>query len=308
MKFTHFSIFQKIQSLGRMQILTFVLTIFPLAIASCGLPQKAGSEVSSSTLCPFAGTELTMIVQPEAGASSVTPKVLDNVKTVLKKRVTELGISGASIQTKGQDRLIVQLPSKTDIALAERVLPTKGQLELRSQKRGTETQLFAFQSSHRELKAMEEHLRQSSDGQAIPKNQEALKNNNEAIAELFESTIPPLTGKYIEDAYAETPQVGSNWYIGIKFAQKGDQLFTNLTKRLAGTGQSIGIFINNELVSSPTVSKDYAQKGITGGQAQISGDFTKQQASDLAVELKSGELPATVKILETRSVNNHNCS
>ena len=105
----------------------------------------------------------------------------------------------------------------------------------------------------------------------MTKNQEELQKNNQAIAELFESTNPPLTGKYLKDAYGEPTQGGNNWNVAIRFDQKGGELFAELTKNLAGTGRSIGIFLDNEMISAPVVGPEFAATGITGGAAVITG-------------------------------------
>jgi preprotein translocase subunit SecD len=75
-----------------------------------------------------------------------------------------------------------------------------------------------------------------------------------------------------------------------------------LTKRLAGTGRAIGIFLDNELISSPIVGPEHAATGISGGNAIIQGRFTAQQANDLGVQLRGGSLPVPVEIAERRTV------
>jgi preprotein translocase subunit SecD len=161
--------------------------------------------------------------------------------------------------------------------------------------------LFALQASRGQLKAKQEQLRKSNDKAAIEKNQQELQNNTKAIAELFESTNPPLTGKYLKDAYGE-PTQGSAWHVAIRFNDKGGEVFAELTKQLAGTGRSIGIFLDNELISAPTVGPELATTGITGGSAVITGRFTAQEANDLGVQLRGGALPVPVEIGEIRTV------
>jgi preprotein translocase subunit SecD len=181
------------------------------------------------------------------------------------------------------------------------VLGGTAQLEFRQQKPGTETQLFAFQASRTQIRAKQEELRNRGDEAAIINNQEELAKNNQAIRELFDSTEPPLDGKYLQDAYGE-PTQGSNWNVAIRFDTKGGELFASLTKNLAGTGRSIGIFLDNELISAPVVGVEFAGTGITGGAAVITGTFTPQEANDLGVQLRGGALPVPVEIAERRTV------
>lgn len=96
------------------------------------------------------------------------------------------------------------------------------------------------------------------------------------------------------------PTQGTNWEIAIKFNSSGAEKFATLTKKLAGTGRSLGIFIDKQLVSFPSVGVQFAQSGITGGSAVITGNFTSQQAQDLAVQFRSGAypVPVTVQIIK----------
>jgi preprotein translocase subunit SecD len=247
------------------------------------------------------GSQLTIQVKPSAETPKITERELEGVKKVVEGRINGLGVSEPVIQTVGTDKILVQLPGVNDPEQAERVLGGTAQLEFRTQKPNTETQLLAFQASRAGLKVKQEELRTSTDKAAIVKNQEDLQKNNQAIAELFESTNPPLIGKYLKDAYGE-PTQGNNWHVGIRFDQKGGELFANLTKNLAGTGRSIGVFLDNELISAPTVGIEFAATGITGGSAVITGRFTAQQANDLGVQLRGGALPVPVEIAERRTV------
>ena len=247
------------------------------------------------------GSQLTIQVKPSADIPKITDRELEGVKKVVEGRINGLGVSEPVIQTVGADKILVQLPGVNDPEQAERVLGGTAQLEFRTQKANTETQLLAFQASRAELKFKQEELRKSTDKAAIVKNQEDLQKNNQAIAELFESTNPPLIGKYLKDAYGE-PTQGNNWNVAIRFDQKGGELFANLTKNLAGTGRSIGVFLDNEVISAPTVGIEFAATGITGGSAVITGRFTAQQANDLGVQLRGGALPVPVEIAERRTV------
>ncbi|MEH1942625.1 MAG: protein translocase subunit SecD [Nostoc sp.] len=247
------------------------------------------------------GSQLTIQVKPSAEIPKITERELEGVKKVVEGRINGLGVSEPLIQTVGADKILVQLPGVNDPEQAERVLGGTAQLEFRTQKPNTETQLFAFQASRAELKAKQEELRKSTDKAAIAKNQEDLQKSNQAIAELFESTNPPLIGRYLKDAYGE-PTQGNNWHVAIRFDQKGGQLFADLTKNLAGTGRSIGVFLDNELISAPTVGIEFAAAGINGGSAVITGRFTAQEANNLGVQLRGGALPVPVEIAERRTV------
>ena len=251
------------------------------------------------------GSQLTIQVKTTPEIKQIGERELEAVQTVLGNRVNGLGVSEPVIQTAGTDKILVQLPGVDNPAQAERVLGGTAQLEFMTQKPGTETQLFALRTNRQQLKAQQADLlaAENKDKAAIDKIQQELKTNQEAIVELFESLPTPLTGKYLTNANPYSPQqAAGSWAVGLQFNQEGGQLFADLTKNLAGTGRSIGIFLDNELISAASVGVKFANTGITGGSAEISGNFTAQDAQDLAVQLRGGSLPVPIEIVENRTV------
>jgi preprotein translocase subunit SecD len=273
--------------------LILVLVIAAIAVIAT-IPLSLGLDLRG-------GSQLTIQVKTTPEIQQITDRELEAVKTVVEGRINGLGVSEPIIQTVGQDKILVQLPGVNDPQQAERVLGGTAQLEFKKQKPNTEIQLNTFFASKTQLKANQAELGKTNDKAAIEKNQQELQKSNEAIAELFESTNPPLIGKYLKDAYGE-PTQGNNWNVAIRFDDQGGQLFAELTKQLAGTGRSIGIFLDNELISFPTVGPEFAASGISGGAAVITGRFTSQEANDLGVQLRGGALPVPVEIVENRTV------
>ncbi len=246
------------------------------------------------------GSQLTIQVKPTKEIKQITQQQLEDVQKVIENRVNGLGVSEPVVQTVGQDQILVQLPGVSNPEQAEKVLGGTAQLEFLAQKPGTEAQLFAYQQSQQELLAKQAELRKTDDKAAIEKNLADLQNNNSAIAELFESK--GLTGRNLKDAFGEPTQSSNNWNVAIRFDDQGGKLFADLTKSLAGTGRSIGIFLDNKLISAPNVGVEFAATGITGGSAVITGRFTPQEANDLSVQLRGGALPVPVEIVENRTV------
>lgn len=275
-----------------------LLVILVLVIAAIALiatnPVPLGLDLRG-------GSQLTIQVKTTPEIPQITERELSAVQKVVEGRINGLGVSEPVIQSVGTDKILVQLPGVNEPEQAERVLGGTAELEFRKQKPNTEAQLFALQASRFQLKAKQAELRKSKEPAAIEKNQQELQNNTNAITELFESTNPPLSGKYLKDAYGE-PTQGNDWNVAIRFNDKGGELFAELTKQLAGTGRSIGIFLDNELISSPTVPPEFATAGITGNAAVITGRFTPQEANDLGVQLRGGALPVPVEIGEIRTV------
>lgn len=247
------------------------------------------------------GSQLTIQVKTTPEIPKITEQDLEAVLKVVEGRINALGTSEPIIQKAGEDKIIVQLPGVNDPQEAEKVLGGTAQLEFRKQKPNTEVQLGALRQIQGVLKFEQDQLKKSKDTAAIAKNKENIDKNNQEIAPLFESTDPPLTGKYLKEA-SGTPTDGSNWQVAIRFDQKGGDLFAQLTKELAGTGRSIGIFLDNVLISSPVVGIEFQATGIPGGAATITGNFTPKEAQGLGIQLRGGSLPVPVEIVENRTI------
>lgn len=270
------------------------------------IPYRLGSDVRTGLQLGLdlrGGAQLTIQVQPTEDIPSITQQQLTAVKTVMENRVNALGVSEPIVQTVGQDKILVQLPGVTDPQQAERILGGTAQLEFRPQRPGTEGQFAVEFQLQQELKEQLEAVRQSNDRdkeEKIAELTESLQKSNQAILELFDSV--DLTGRNLRDANPTPTQAGTQWEVAIRFDNEGGIKFAELTKNLAGTGRSIGIFLDDTLISAPTVDVRFAATGITGGSAVITGNFTVETANDLAVQLRGGSLPFPVEVVENRTV------
>src|SRR5690606_14502304 len=83
--------------------------------------------------------------------------------------------------------------------------------------------------------------------------------------------------------------------VTFRFNSNGARKFAQATTE--NVGQPFAIILDNEVISAPVI-----REPITGGSGQISGNFTVQEANDLAILLRAGALPAPLTILEERTV------
>jgi len=272
--------------------LIFVLIVAAITVIVT-VPARLGLDLQG-------GSQLTIQVKTTPTIPKIDPGMLDAVRRIVENRVNGLGVSEALVQTAGEDQIIVQLPGVNDPQQAERVLGGTAKLDFREQLPGTETQLAIERQLQQELLAKQAELKTSKNETAIKENQAALKRSNEAIAKLYKSS--GLGGANLKDAQPQPLQSGNNWNVALRFDTEGGELFAQLTKNLAGTGRTLGIFLDETMISSPVVGVEFAQTGITGGNAVIQGNFTTQEANDLAVQLRGGALPVPVEIIENRTV------
>lgn len=305
--------------MGRQRLL--LAMILGLAIAAIfvisTIPTRLGLDLRG-------GTQLTLQVETTEKVPTITDQDMEAVQRVISDRVNELGVSETSVQQLGQNQLLVQLPGVSNPEQAQRVLGETAQLEFRPQSPNTEQQFQIenqiLQQHQLELLALQEiadtgsqtllESATSEDAaaasssadveQQIQAAQQAIQQSNRAIQDLFSPA--DLTGQALTDAYARPRQSGNLWEVVIQFDAAGANQFAEISRDIAGTGRSIGIFLDNRLISAPTVDVQYAETGITGGSAVVSGNFDAESGSDLAIQLRGGALPLPVEVVETRTV------
>lgn len=299
--------------IGRQRLL--LLLILGLAIAAIvvisQVPTRLGLDLRG-------GTQLTLQIQTTAEIPNLRERDIEAVQRVIAGRVDELGVSETSVQQLGQNQLLVQLPGVSNPEQARRVLGETAQLEFRAQRQGTEQQFLIenqiLQEHQQELLTLQQ-VGQTLEAEGadeigttqveleeqIQDLQRTIRESNEAIFDLFDPA--ELTGETLTDAYAQPINNGGTlWEVVIDFNSEGAAKFTELSRNIAGTGRSLGIFLDNRLLSAPTVDVQYADTGIVGGSAVISGNFNAEQSGDLAIQLRGGALPLPVEVAETRTV------
>lgn len=119
-----------------------------------------------------------------------------------------------------------------------------------------------------------------SDGQTIPTGEIILDNSDidTACATLINT------------------ESGQEFVVSVTLCDKGTEAFAIATEELAGTGTPLSIWLDNELISSPTVTN-----AIINGHTNIEGNFTKESATELAAAISSLALPCGLEITEYRS-------
>jgi len=95
-----------------------------------------------------------------------------------------------------------------------------------------------------------------------------------------------IEGTQLSDASAGIPQNQVNWVVDLSFKSSARDTFAKVTQQLAGTGKQFAIVLDGQVISAPTVISP-----ILNGNAQITGNFSQQEAQSLANSLKYGALP-----------------
>ncbi|RMD69728.1 MAG: protein translocase subunit SecD [Cyanobacteria bacterium J149] len=278
-------------------IILIIILVATAIVTLVNLPLQLGLDLRG-------GSQLTIQLETTPQVPEITPEKLQGVQSVISNRVNGLGVSEAVVQTVGSDRILVQLPGVSDPEEAERVLGGTALLDFRVETDNQEIRA-EYQIKQQELASLIFQA-QSLQGEALEAQQSKIeaveKQIEELSTQLYEKT--ELNGEKLQGANFQPAPQGNDWEVVLEFNNEGGRLFAELTKQIAGTGRTLGIFLDDELISSPTVSAEYASTGIMGGRATISGGggFTLEQARELALQLEGGALPLPVKIVENRTV------
>jgi len=115
----------------------------------------------------------------------------------------------------------------------------------------------------------------------------------EEEGEDFKNTA--LTGRYLKKALLEFNQTTYKPQIGLEFNDEGAKLFADITSR--NVGKRVAIYLDGAPITIPVV-----QEAITGGKAQITGNFTNEEAKQLVQRLNSGALPVPIALIAQQSV------
>lgn len=108
-----------------------------------------------------------------------------------------------------------------------------------------------------------------------------------------------LTGDDLEGASATADSVGVGWVVNLQFDGRGSDIFSELTRRIAGVdAKRIAIFMDGQEIIAPV-----ANAWIRDGRTEISGNFTREEARTLAIQLESGRLQVPLKLIQESDVD-----
>ena len=191
---------------------------------------------------------------------------LDNAIEIVRRRVDEIGTNEPNILKRGSDRILVELPGLDDPGRIKSLLGKTANLT------------FQFITDSKEESFGTEKL-SFEDGSEVAIVSKRIIINGDNLVD---------AGVRVEDTSSET-------VVTFNLDRVGSKKFGKATSK--GIGKRLAIVLDNQILSAPII-----REAIVGGAGQISGDFTFQSATDLALLLRSGALPAPLNIIEERTV------
>ena len=224
-------------------------------------------------------------MKPNIAVQRRAESVTQAIQTI-ERRVNGLGVSEPVVAPYGtaNDQIIVQLPGMTDEARAKSIIGNPALLEIKLVEAGP-------MSDEKALLA--------GSGGKIPEDMQVVPGVSGSPGDAgryyyLVRRVATITGREVRNASPTIDEYGTP---AVKFSLNTD----GASKFARATGENVGrqlaIILDNMVASAPSI-----RERIGGGEANITGTFTQQESSDLALVLKSGALPASLTYLEERTV------
>jgi preprotein translocase subunit SecD len=210
----------------------------------------------------------------------------------VRRRVDAIGVTEPTLQIYGgsgqdvQDQIIVELPGIDDPERVKDLMQNTAQLELRLVKQDGGGPFTSIESAV-----------QANNGK-IPEGWEILpyrddRSQGGQLEYMVVNTAPAITGRDLKTARRSQDANGLP-AVGFYLNSQGADIFSRFSEQ--HIGDRLAIVLDKVVVSAPTIQERLGADNI------IHGQFTVQQAEDLALVLRSGALPASLRILEERAV------
>lgn len=243
------------------------------------------------------GIHLLLRVDAEKLPEKQREGAIDRAVEIIRNRVDQFGVREPSITRQGKEEIVVQLPGLTDELRAREIVSQTAHLEFKlvSTDDALLRQAVAATSPSGQVNAEIEKVAESVPA-AMPAGFElaTLEEDQRPSESLLLEEIPVLTGEHLESASIGFDQYGQP-VVEFQLDADGAKIFDDVTFR--NIGRRLAIVLDGNVRSAPVI-----RDRIPGGKGQISGNFTNAQASDLALVLRAGALPAPVKVIEQRTI------
>jgi preprotein translocase subunit SecD len=251
------------------------------------------------TLTEYTRTEDKIVYRlDDAETKRIKEFAVDQALETIRNRVDAFGVSEPTIHRQGQNELVIQLPGVKDTERAIELVGKTAILEFKllDDESPVAAQLPPVIASDEEETVRDEFAAEIPEGDEILFGRVYDKETGIESKRIYLMKKQSLmTGEFLTEARVNIDQRYNEPYVSISFDSTGAKLFdqitgNNIKKRLA-------IILDNNVYSAPVI-----QDRISGGDAQITGSFTMQEAKDLAIVLRSGSLPAPLKMLQNITV------
>jgi len=200
------------------------------------------------------------------GRIQITNSSLDQSLEIVRRRIDEVGTREPTILKRGNNRILIELPGLKEPSRIKKLLGKTANLT------------FRFVSENQSSEFGVESLYNEEDNNQLNVSKRVI-----------------LSGENLIDAQPRIDSRNNETIVTFTLDRLGSKRFGKATNE--NIGRTLAIILDGKVISSPII-----REPILGGNGQISGNFTFQSATDLALLLRSGALPAPLNIIEERTV------
>ncbi len=255
---------------------------FDKAFADLG---KIAVQIGGSVFSGFSANDLDVARSGDRGITltvtdaGLTQRLNSAIQTsieTIRRRVDQFGTTEPIIHRQGRARIVVQVPGIKDVERLKKLIGETGKLEFKLVDPAADAQEVA-------------------DSKRVPPGDILLFSSDEPPIPYVLKDQTIISGEDLVDAQASFDSQTNEPVVTFRFDSSGAKRFGRVTQ--ANVGLPFAIVLDNKVISAPVI-----QEPILGGTGQISGNFTVQEANDLAVLLRSGALPAKLTVIEERTI------
>ncbi|MGH9338329.1 MAG: protein translocase subunit SecD [Acidobacteriota bacterium] len=272
-----------------------------LGIEILGVPED-GQEVAENVLDNYTGSwsydqsfgagTVDFSIEMNSGyRNQLADLTVRQARETIQNRVDQYGVAEPTITTYGggdvQDQIIVELPGVDDPSRVINLIKSTAQLGL---KLVHPTQGGPYPTRETALQAFNGVL--PEDYELLPYRGDETQGQT---SYLLVRKAASITGRHLKNARRSQDQFTSRSEVVFFLNPDGVELFSQATRD--NVGSQLAIVLDDEVVSAPNIEEE-----ISTESARIHGNFTPEEAEDLALTLRSGALPASIRILQNRIV------
>jgi len=249
---------------------------------------KALRQITQTFGNPILGTSVNDVEVEkggEAGSFTITPTepglqqrvgdALASAIETVRRRVDSMGVAETTVVREGRSRILVQVPGVQDTAELKKLIGRTARL--------------SFHEVHETLTPEEAKKTR------VPPGFKIYPGDAKDEAEQVLRETPVVRGEELKNAQPSFDQYTSAPIIVFTFNNSGARKFASFTSK--HVGKPFAIVLDDKVISAPTI-----QEPILGGSGQISGRFTPETATQLAIQLRSGALPAKLTVVQESTV------
>ena len=229
------------------------------------------------------GTEFVLgFNEKEVPKGEKVEDIRDRILVIMDNRLNSLGVTEPEIKATGRNTISVRMPSVDEADKSDIRMTIKQAAKL-------EFHLVAENSDELTSQYMQDRQNFRTPQGLVRKEIESERQGEMMTQVIFiEKTPERIRGEDVDKAFPNVDQFG-NWSISLRFKSRGARAFADVTGK--NVGRRLAIVLDGVVYSAPSI-----REAITGGQAEISGSFTFEEARRLSGVIASGNVPVTVNI------------